>query len=70
MLFWTKRSPRYLGVCAGVCTLFYQEIGLDSVESLTLASSSLQLLLAVRQPPLLLSHSPLVVLVNLLQLLV
>ncbi len=60
---WTNR-------CEGVCTLFHQEISLDSVESLTLPTSFLKLLLAVCQPPLLLPHRPLVVLVNLLQLLV
>lgn len=54
----------------GVGTLLYQEISLDSVESLTLPSSFLQILLALSQPALLLSHSPLVVLVTILQLLV
>lgn len=53
-----------------VCTLFYQEVGLDPVESLTLSPSSVQLLLAICQPALLLPHRPLVVLVNLLQLLI
>lgn len=55
---------------AGVCTLFHQEVSLDSVESLALPTSFLQLLLAVCQSALLLLHCPLVVLVNLQQLLV
>lgn len=53
-----------------VYTLFHQEICLYSVESLTLPPSFFQLLLAVCQPSLLLPHCPLVIVVNVLQLLI
>lgn len=56
--------------CTAVGTLFTQKFSFDSVESLTLSASSLQLLLALGQPSLLLPHRPLVVLVNVLQLLI
>ncbi|TNN33659.1 hypothetical protein EYF80_056178 [Liparis tanakae] len=45
-----------------VVALHLQEVRLDPVESLTLPPGSLQLLLALRQPALLLPHGPLVVL--------
>lgn len=57
-------------LCAAVCTLLHQEICLYSVEFLTLPTSFLQLILAVGEPPLLLLDGPLVILVNVLQLLV
>lgn len=55
---------------AWVYTLFHQQISLYSVEPLTLPPSFFQLLLAVGQPSLLLPHCPLVVAVNVLQLLI
>lgn len=72
MLFWGQLLTlvQCAGVCGCLCTLFHQQISLDSVESLTLPTSFLQFLLAVYQPPFLLPHRPLVVLVNLLQLLI
>lgn len=53
-----------------VYTLFHQEICLDSVESLTIPPGFFQLLLAVCQPSLFLPHCPLVIVVNVLQLLI
>lgn len=47
-----------------------QEVGLHPVESLTLPPSLLQLLLAVGELPLLLPDAPLVVVINVLQLLI
>lgn len=53
-----------------ICTLFHQQICFYSVQSLTLPSSFFQLLLVVCQPSFFLPHCPLVILVNILQLLI
>lgn len=63
-------SSVYVCMCAAGRTLLHQEIRLYSVEFLTLPTGFLQLILAVGEPPLLLPHGPLVILVNVLQLLV
>lgn len=63
-------SAVFVYLCVFVCTLFHQEICLHSVESLTIPPSFFQLLLAVCQPSLFLPHGPLVILVNVLQLLI
>lgn len=53
-----------------ICTLFNQQICLYSVEPLILPPSFFQLLLVVCQPSFFLPHCPLVILVNILQLLI
>lgn len=68
-MFLVKTFSKLLSNCS-ICTLFHQQICLYSVESLTLPSSFFQLLLVVCQPSFFLPHCPLVILVNILQLLI
>lgn len=69
-LFRYFRILQATAVFVNISTLLHQEICLYSVESLTLPSSFFQLLLAVCQPSLFLPHCPLVIVVNVLQLLI
>lgn len=65
MKTFSKLSSNY-----SIRTLFHQQICLYSVESLTLPSSFFQQILVVCQPSFFLLHCPLVILVNILQLLI